>query len=190
MTSIRTAAWSVLVALTLGLLSVGCGGKEGGGGGDGGDTKGPAAPPTAEVSGTVTLPDGKPLPGGWIAFHGKDATEVAFAPIDNGKFTAKGVPVGDEVRVTLDVGIGDELQDLVFQLREAEVRAGLMKQAKATDAELSRRIEDMKDRKKKMEALQRSLKGVNVDPRCLRKETTPLDYKIAPGPQTITVVLK
>jgi|SRR6185312_5021635 len=58
---------------------------------------------TATVSGKVTLPGGKPLPGGHIDFHaGTDAQPVASARIqEDGTYEAVGVPDG-ECRVTVE----------------------------------------------------------------------------------------
>jgi hypothetical protein len=173
-----------LLALAAGLLPAGCSSK-----GDDKDGGGSSGPQTAEVSGTVTLPDGKPLPAGWIAFHGRAATETTLAPIDNGKFTAKGVPPGP-VRVTIDVtSIADQAQDVELRLREAQTRAGLMKQAGSTQ-DMSARIAELQEQKTKLDALRKALQGVKVDEKYLQAETTPLAYTIAGPSQTISVTLK
>src|SRR5438132_11459228 len=52
-----------------------------------------------DVTGAVTLA-GKPLPAGWITFHGKGGRSAA-ATIDEGKYALKGAPTG-QVRVTID----------------------------------------------------------------------------------------
>jgi hypothetical protein len=159
--------------------------KDGGGPGD--DSK-----PTAEVSGTVTLPDGKPLPAGWIAFHGKDAAEAAMAPIDGGQFLARGVPVGGSIRVTVDVDlINADAVALDQQILEMMVRTSLMKGAGKADADLDKRMEDMKDRRKKLGELQKALKGITVDRKFALPETTPLtNQKISSGAQKIDIKLQ
>ncbi len=152
---------------------------------------GPAAPAkAADVSGTISLPGGKPLPAGWIAFHGADAAEAVLAPIDGGKFLARGAPVGDAVRVTVNVtDVAAEADFLDARLREAHVRAGLMKGSGKLGADLEKRIEEMKDRRKKLGELAKSVEGVKVAPRCTQRETTPLRYKIASGTQAIEITL-
>src|SRR6266849_5171547 len=117
MNAFWTKSRCLLLTLACALVVVGCSGKKDDkDGGPSGEPK-----PTGEVSGTVTLADGKPLPAGWIAFHGQDASEAAMAPIDGGKFLAKGVPVGDSIRVTVDVdsitadavALDQQLQEIV-----------------------------------------------------------------------------
>jgi hypothetical protein len=150
----------------------------------------PKAAATAEVSGTVKLADGKPLPAGWVAFHGKEASQTVLAPIDNGKFVARAVPVGDGIRVTIDVAaIEASAARLDVQLREAVVRAGLMKAGGKDDAVLSKRIDEMKDRRKKLSEMQGALRGVKVSAKYSQRETTPLSYKVAAGAQTINIAL-
>lgn len=151
--------------------------------------EGETGPP--QVQGTVTLADGKPLPGGWIAFHGKDAYEVSLAPIEGGKYTAYGVPAGDNVRVTIDVGrITAEDQDLDLRLNDVQTRASLLKRTGKTDQALNTRFASLKDHKQKLDRLRRSLQAVKVNGKYLLKETTPLTYSIHAGQQTIDIALQ
>jgi hypothetical protein len=176
--------------LTLGLLvSTGCSGKQ-----DDKDGDTPESPkPTAEVSGTVTLPDGKPLPAGWIAFHGKDASESAVATVADGKFLAKGVPTGDNIRVTVDTGsAGKEAADLKEQMDELLMRIDLMNKAGKTDAarERHKQLTALNARRKQLDTQAKALKGVQVDAKFLLPETTPLKQKIASGTQKLDISLK
>ncbi len=180
----------VFAALVVGLLAVGTGcgkgdkGQEGGKEDNGDD--GPAAKRSAEVSGTVKLSDGKPLAVGLIAFHGKDASENAVALVEDGKFTARGVPVGDELRVTVDVAAVKSLREqLEEQLGEALTRAGLLKQAGKSDADMLKRIEELRD---KLKRLQKPPQKINLDDGS--RDKTRLTYKISEGSQTIEVTLK
>src|SRR5947209_20249742 len=97
---LRTAA-----ATLLGLLL-------GAGPGAGADEK--EKSPTGAVSGKVTL-DGKPLPAGWVTFHGSSPKDTVRVNIDGGKYAAKAVPVGTDLRVTVDV---DGVRQLAEALRE------------------------------------------------------------------------
>jgi hypothetical protein len=155
--------------------------------GDDGDGR----PRTADVSGTVKLSDGRPLPAGWIAFHGRDASETALAPIGGGgRFTATGVPVGDNIRVTVDVAsIDGALASVELRLRETQTRADLMRKAGKEDPTLINRMAEMTERRKRLNGQKKALQGLSIEPRFTRKETTSLIFKIGEGPQTIDVVL-
>jgi len=183
---------SVLAPLVLGLLRpCGCGkgdkhGEKGGDndGGNNGDR--PVARAAAQVSGTVKLADGKPLGIGLIAFHGKDATENAIALVEDGKFVAHGVPVGDKVRVTVDVESPGTLANQIGEpSMDVQIRARFLKQAGKSDAELLKRADDLKDRFKR---LRKPRQKVNPDYASLDK--SPLSYKVAEGSQTIEIVLQ
>jgi hypothetical protein len=167
----------LLVVVGMG-LAAGCGKKE--------EETGPP-----QVQGSVTLADGRPLPGGWIAFHGKDAFETCLAPIEAGKFTAYGVPTGNNVRVTIDVRRPTaEAQDLDLRLRDAQTRADLVKRTGKVDSGLGSRVVTLEQRRQKLERLRRALQAVKVDDKYLLKETTPLSYSIHAGKQTIDIALQ
>src|SRR4051812_11241037 len=55
-----------------------------------------------EVSGKVTLADGKTLAAGMIAFHGRDVKDTVRVTIDDGTYVARNVPAGKNVRVTIE----------------------------------------------------------------------------------------
>jgi hypothetical protein len=200
MRTLRAKVRWLSVALAVVLASAGCGGKKEDEGGD----KPAAARPTGEVSGTVTLEDGKPLPVGWIAFHGKDASETALATVTDGKYVAKGVPVGDDIRVTVDAGAAaKEATDLDDQIWEAQTRAGLLAQAGKLDPALGKRIGALKERRAQLDKAVKAVKGLRVAPpgmfvdfsgfpypKFLLAETTPLKLKVATGSQTFNVELK
>ncbi|HKB40592.1 MAG TPA: hypothetical protein VKD72_29470 [Gemmataceae bacterium] len=192
MRAARKYICSVLVALLVGLFVVvtGCGKDKGDDGGKEDKGDGPAAKRSADVSGTVKLSDGKPLAVGLIAFHGKDASENAIALVEDGKFTARGVPVGDEVRVTVNVTALESLRNqLQEQVQEAQTRAGLLKQAKKSDADMLQRIAELKDRLKRLQKPPQKVKADFAADYASRDET-PLRYKISEGSQTIEVTLK
>jgi hypothetical protein len=154
------------------------------------DTKADHPVSTAEVSGTVTL-SGKPLPAGWIAFHGKDARGVVRVTVDEGKYRARNVPTGENVRITIDVeGVRALAEDLREQLLRAGRRAELLKTAKVDDPKLSDRIKDLKARLKVMEDAQRRLRGIKVDAQYAAPETTPISITVREGKQTHDVELK
>jgi hypothetical protein len=146
--------------------------------------------PTDSVSGMVSL-NGKPLPAGWIAFHKKSGT-VAIGNIDSGKYTVRNPPVGAAIRVTIDTaGIAAEAMKLQQELRLLETRVQLIKAAKKeVDAELAKRIEDLKRRVKILTAMEAALKGIKVDEQYSDKEKTPLRFEIKSGKQTIDIELK
>jgi hypothetical protein len=184
----RRQVRTMLVALVVGLILVvtGCGKDKGTDGGKEDNGDGPAAKRSADVSGTVKLSDGKPLAVGLIAFHGKDASENAVALVEDGKFTARGAPVGDEVRVTVEVAAVKWLQGhLREELAEAQTRAGLLKQAGKSDADMLKRIEELKE---KLKRLQKPPQKINLNDGSLK--TTRLTYKISEGSQTIEVTLQ
>jgi hypothetical protein len=153
--------------------------------------KTPAAPAAAvgEVRGTVKLSDGKPLPAGWVVFHGPGDRTVRVN-IDGGKFLARSVSVGENVSVTIDVeGVRVLAADLRQQLQLAEARAALMKEAKAKDDALPPRIKDLKERLKVAQEMEKQLKGIKVAPKFAARETTPLRVTIRTGTQTIDIRL-
>src|SRR5438309_1286040 len=81
-----------------------------------------------DVTGAVMLA-GKPLPAGWITFHGKGGRSAA-ATIDEGKYALKNAPTG-QVRVTIDTAsIASTAEALRTQLQLLEMRAKLIEQAK------------------------------------------------------------
>jgi hypothetical protein len=184
----RRQVCTMFVALVMGLCVVitGCGKDKGGDGGKENNGDGPAAKRSADVSGTVKLSDGKPLAVGLIAFHGKDASENAIALVEDGKFTARGVPVGDEIRVTVDVTSLESLRNQIQeQVQEAQTRAGLLKQAKKSDADMLQRVAELKDR---LQRLQKPSQKLN--PNDASQKSTRLTYKISEGSQTIEVTLQ
>jgi hypothetical protein len=144
---------------------------------------------TAVVSGRVTL-DGQPLPAGWIAFHKKNG-KVALGNIDAGKYTVKNPPLGESIRVTIDtVSLSAELMNLQQQLTGLQTRAQLFKAAKKDDAELTKRIEEMKGRIKVLTAMQNALKGIKLNEEYTDRQKTPLKFEIKSGTQTIDIELK
>src|SRR5947209_2571691 len=68
---------------------------------EGEEEKKPSAP-RGEVSGIVRLA-GKALPVGVITFHGRDAKDTVRVTIDDGKYLARNVPAGKNVRVTIEI---------------------------------------------------------------------------------------
>lgn len=192
------------VALAITLASVGCSGKKDDETKDKEEQKPEAAKPAGEVSGTVTLPDGNPLPLGWIGFHGKDASETALATVTDGKFLAKGVPVGDSIRVTVDVGAAaKEVADLGEQIQEALTRAPLLKQSGLPDAHQEKHFQSLKERHAQLVKVVKAIKGLQVPPpgmpmtffkppypKYLLPETSPLRFNIVKGAQTITIKIE
>jgi len=148
-------------------------------------------PALGEVSGKVTLSGGKALPAGVITFHGRDAKDTVRATIDDGSYTARNVPAGQKVRVTVEVEPVNALAESVRdQLKRAEERARLLKTAKVDDKELTKHIKDLKDRLKVLEDAQKRIKGVKIPSAFVTKEETPLRLAVEPGKQTADFVLK
>jgi hypothetical protein len=188
-----TSSWrkgqGVLAALAAAALVVGCGKKSKDSDDDDGLFGGSHS--TGEVEGTVTLPDGKPLPAGFIAFHGKNASQTATAPIDHGKYHVKGAPAGDAIRVTVDIsGVAARGQDLWERSQEAQQRAALMKQAGKEDAEFLKRAKELNDQLKRLTDMQKALKGVSIGDAYTKREKTPLKVEVKKGTQTIPIELK
>src|SRR5438132_1298855 len=103
--------------------------------------------PGGEVSGKVTLADGKALLAGMITFHGRDVKDTVRVTVDDGKYVARNVPAGKTVRVTIEVEPINALAEGVRdQLRRSEERARLLKLAKANDEQLTKHIKELKDR--------------------------------------------
>ena len=71
-----------------------------------------------------------------------------------------------------------------------EGRLRLLKQAKANTDDADRRIKELKERVKVLEAIEKQLKGVKVSPRYARPATTPLTFEVKKGGQTFDVQLK
>ena len=155
--------------------------------GDDEKTETPPAPATGAVSGKVTLADGKPLPAGWVTFHGKKPEHTVRVNIDNGKYAAKAVPVGPGVRVTVDVeGIRVLARAQRQRLQLLQERAELLKKAKAEDAGLAEQIKDVKGRLKVTDEMERKLKGIKASDVRPRK---PLSLTVKAGQQTFDIRL-
>jgi hypothetical protein len=177
----------LLVALLLGNLVVGRADEAKG------DKKGEekTAQPQGQVSGQVTLADGKPLPAGMITFHGRDAKDTVRVTVDDGKYVARNVPIAKNVRVTIEVEPINALAESVRdQLRRSEERARLLKLAKADDESLTKRVKELKDRLKILEEAQKRVKGVKLPEAYGTKEKTPLMVMVQSGKQTADFVLK
>src|SRR5262249_44942767 len=117
-------------------------------------------------------------------------SQTALAPVDDGKFVAQLVPTGEEIKVTIDVaGIDAAAQSLDLRILEAFTRAALMKKAGKDDSELIGRLDQMKDRRKKLEEQKQALKSVSIPPRYTQQQTTSLSYLIEEGEKTLEVVL-
>jgi hypothetical protein len=160
-----------------------------GAGPGGGAAEKEKGPPTGEVSGKVILPDGKPLPAGWVTFHGQSPRDTVRVNVDGGKYTARAVPVGKGLRVTVDV---DGVRQLAEALRERaqalEERAAL--KGKAADKALARQLKETKARLKVAQEMERRLEGIKVPPVFATRETTPLRFTVKPGAQTIDLRLR
>jgi hypothetical protein len=144
---------------------------------------------TADVTGRVTL-QGKPLPAGWVVFHGKRG-RAAQTNIDDGKYVLKNAPVGEGIKVTIDTAsIASRLTILQTQLQLLEVREKQMKQAQKEDAELTRQIQEVKKRVKVLTEMQKRLGGIKVDEKYAARDTTPLSVAIKPGAQTFDIELE
>jgi hypothetical protein len=164
-------------------LAAGCRNKSPYGGG-------PDGPAYGEVNGTIKLADGRPLPGGWIAFHGPEPGDVVVAPVDRGRFKAVGVPVGDKVLVTVDVTtVGARARALAERHQEALERADLMKRSGWPPEKLPPRAEEVKADLDWIRGMESALKGARVDEKYARRETTPLSVAIKGGPQTVELSL-
>jgi len=91
MTTTRRAGWPAGLLIALG-LAAGCGSGRG----------------TGEVTGTVTVDGQTPPAGSSITFIPTDGqSQTAGSLIDNGKYTARGVPVGStkvQIRVPRTAG--------------------------------------------------------------------------------------
>lgn len=150
-----------------------------------------ASPPPApgEVSGPVNL-DGKPLPGGWIAFHGTDPADVVIATVADGKYKAPRVPVGEGVKVTIDVDrVAAEENALNQRMQEATVRAGLLGETGEPESVAKKSFDDLKARQDQLTRLRKTLAGIKINPKYAQVETTPLSVSVKSGPQTIAIEL-
>ena len=148
-------------------------------------------PPAAlgDVSGMITL-DGKPLPAGFITFHGPGGANAFRANIDGGKYAVPRVLAGRRYRVTVStVGVRALADSTRDELKRLEVRAQLLKQAKVEDAALARRIKDLKERDKTLQAMVKQLKDVKVPEKYGQRRTTPLAYEVKKGAQTFDLKL-
>jgi hypothetical protein len=175
----------LLAACLAAALAAGCRKKA-----PGPDGGGPSGPSRGEVTGTIKLADGTPLPGGWIAFHGPEAGDVVVAPVDRGQFKAVSVPVGDRVLVTVDVTtVGARARALEQRHQEAVERADLMKRAGRPPEDVSKRAEELKADLDALREMEKALKGARVDEKFARRETTTLSVAIKGGPQTVELAL-
>jgi len=143
-------------------------------------------PPAAlgNVSGTIML-DGKPLPGGFITFHGPGGANAFRANIDGGKYSVPGILAGRRYRVTVSTAgvraLADSTRD---EIKRLEGRAQLLKQAKADDAALVRRLKDLKERDRILQEMVKRLKDVKVPEKFGQRRTTTLTYEAKKGNQT------
>lgn len=142
-----------------------------------------------DVSGAVTV-NGKPLPAGWITFHARGGRS-ATVNIDNGKYALKNVPAGT-VRVTIDItSIAPTAEAMRTQLQLLEMRAKLIEQAKKEkDADLAKRIEELKGRVKVLSEMQKKLGGLKLDAKYADRTMTPLMVEIKGGAQTFDIALE
>jgi len=140
------------------------------------------------VSGKVTL-NGKPLPAGWITFHGKGGRSVAVN-IDDGKYSLKNAPTG-QVRVTIETAsIAATAEAMRTQLQQLEFRAKLIEQSKKEkDAELAKRIDDLKGRVKVLTEMQKKLGGIKVHEKYADRNMTPLVVEVKGGAETFDIEL-
>ncbi|MBI1915235.1 MAG: hypothetical protein HYS12_10930 [Planctomycetes bacterium] len=146
--------------------------------------------PRGEVSGIVRLA-GRELPAGMITFHGRDAKDTVRVTVDDGKYVARNVPAGKNIRVTIEVEPINALAESVRdQLRRSEERARLLKLAKADDEPLTKRIKELKDRLKVLEEAQKRVKGIKLPEAYGTKEKTPLKMTVESGKQTANFELK
>jgi hypothetical protein len=87
-------------------------------------------------------------------------------------------------------GIEGATKSLDLRLLELQTRANWMKQANKVATDLSQRIDEMKARRKKLEKQQKSLQGINIDPKYTQAKTTPLRHSIEEGTQTLDLVIQ
>lgn len=143
----------------------------------------------AKISGTITL-DGKPVPAGFITFHGPNGATAFRANIDGGKYAIPSIVSGRRYRVTVStVGIRALADSTHDEIKRLEGRAQLLKQAKTEDAGLARRIKDLKERDKILQAMVKRLKDVKVPEQYGHHRTTPLKYEVKSGVQTFDLKL-
>lgn len=143
-----------------------------------------------KVSGTVAL-DGQPLPAGFITFHGPGGANTFRANIDGGKYTVPGILAGRRYRVTVSTaGVRALADGTRNELRRLEARARLLKQARADDTAVTRRIKDLKERDKVLQAMVQRLKDVKVPEKYGQRRTTPLTYEAKTGDQTLDLKLQ
>ncbi len=143
----------------------------------------------AEVTGTVTL-RGKPMPAGWIVFHGKRPADTAFATVDDGKYTLKNAPVGD-FTVMFDLStVAAAAEQQEKEVRRLEARAALLKQAKKEDEELGKRIKEAKARLEVLQAAKKKASQVSLPARYTSKDTTPLKVSIMPGKNNFDIKME
>jgi hypothetical protein len=153
------------------------------------DKKEPTAA-VGTVSGTITL-DGKPLPAGFVTFHGPSGASAFRANIDGGKYATAGITAGRRYRLTVStagaLALADSTRD---ELKRLEGRAQLLKQAKVDDTALTRRIKDLKERDKILQEMVKRLKDVKLPEKFTHRKTTPLAYEVKKGPQTFDIKLE
>lgn len=147
-------------------------------------------PAVGKVSGKITLADGKPLPAGFLTFHGAGGSSTFRVNIDRGKYALSALPSGRyHVTVGTD-GIRTLAENTRNELARLEGRGRLLKGAKADTADLDRRIKELKERVKVLEAMEKQLKDVKVSPKFSKRNTTPLRVTVQKGAQTIDIQLK
>ena len=146
-----------------------------------------ATKPGTQVLGMITY-KGKPLPAGFVTFHGKGMKDTFQATIDDGKYVLKNVRPG-EFKVTIDTeSIAAFAKQLQEQVARLEARAELLKAAKKEDADLAKRIAELKERVKTVETAQK--KVVKVPAKYAAVDTSGLTFKVAPGENTFDIELK
>src|SRR5262249_28390985 len=108
-----------------------------------------------------------------------------------GKYAAKAVPVGTDLRVTVDVdGVRQLAASLRLRVGLLQERAELLKKAKAEDKALEAQLKEATERRDVAVAMEKKLKGGKVAERYARREATPLQTSVKTGSQTFDIRLR
>jgi len=180
----------LLAVAAIGLLFTGCSKKPG------------------DVEGTVKYADGTDVPIAMIYFF-DDKGNRKEGTVNDGKFSLKGVPVGDNVKVVVSKTAIEE--QMAKQEKDFNPTAGrpdgqpggqeppkdLSKDAKdasrayTNPKDLSPEVlEQMKQSREQAQKTKEKLKDAPPVPKKYEKEdTTPLTYKITSGPNSIEIKL-
>ncbi len=141
-----------------------------------------------KLEGTVTLPDGSPLPWGKISVWRESRSHDA--DIKDGQFSLSGLPVGERypVTVTTDHHLDKLKQIPEWDQRLHELQRTVEKHPETVDNQTRAQIEELTDQIRRMKDLRESYH--KIPPRYTNSATTPIKVTIDKGLNELTIKIE